>query len=179
MTTMDTTLLHGRHVMLRAPEPEDIDMLYLLENDADICRHSLTGSPVSRHQLWNYLHNYTGDLSADGQLRLVIVEKSGAKAIGTVDITDYSRADARAMVGIGLMREYRRQGYGGEALALIGAYAADALRLHQLWAVVAADNAPSISLFRHAGYRPCGKLRSWQRRGKSYADAIIFQHLFE
>ena len=50
--------------------------------------------------------------------------------------------------------------------------------MHQLAAVVAVDNAPSIALFKSCGFKSTGRLRSWIRRGRTYADALIFQRLF-
>ena len=57
-------------------------------------------------------------------------------------------------------------------------YASTTLGMHQLAAVVAVDNAPSIALFKSCGFKSTGRLRSWIRRGRTYADALIFQRLF-
>lgn len=173
------TSLHGAKVSLRAPEPSDLDMMYLLENDPSCSQYSLTTSPISRQQLWNYLQNYSGDFHAERQLRLVIVDNTSNAPIGAVDITDYDPNDARAFVGIGILPTWRGKGYGSEAMKLIISFSANILRLHQLAAVVSVENNESMALFRAVGFKPCGRLRSWHRCGKSYTDAIMLQHLFE
>ena len=50
--------------------------------------------------------------------------------------------------------------------------------MHQLAAQIACDNEASRRLFDRCGFKPCGMLRSWLRRGRHYADAIIVQRLF-
>lgn len=173
------TSLHGAIVSLRAPEPSDLDMMYLLENDPSCSQYTLTTSPISRQQLWNYLQNYSGDFHAERQLRLVIVNNATNEAIGAVDVTDYDPNDARAFVGIGIIPTWRGKGCGSEALRLLMPFCANILRLHQLAAIVAVDNNESMALFRNVGFKSSGRLRSWHRCGKSYVDAILLQHLFE
>lgn len=165
------------NVTLRAPEPDDLDFLYLLENDEAARESTPCGTPVSRQQLWQYLHDYDGDIAAQHQLRLMVCGAAGAR-LGAVDIYDYSHRDRRAYVGIAIAPDCRRHGYGAAALEAVCAFAADVLGMHQLAAVVTVDNAASRRLFAACGFKPCGRLRSWRRRGTSYADALVLQRLF-
>ena len=164
-------------VSLRAPEPADLDFLYLLENDGDARESTLCGTPVSRQQLWQYVYDYDGDIAAARQLRLVVCDDSGRR-VGAVDIYDYNHRDRRAYVGVAIAPACRRMGYGAAAVDALCAFAADVLGMHQLAAVVTVDNVPSRRLFTSCGFKPCGRLRSWRRRGASYADAIVLQRLF-
>lgn len=171
--------LSNSKVSLRAPEPADLDFLYLLENDPDAADSGLTTAPVSRRQLWNYINSYSADIYASGELRLVIVDNESGAAVGAVDLCDFSPRDRRAFVGIAIAPEYRRRSFGRAALSLLCAYAAETLGLHSLAASVAADNVASRALFGACGFRTCGRLRSWVRRGKGYTDAQMFQILFQ
>lgn len=170
-------ILAGSDISLRAPEPGDVDALYLLENDPDASVASALTAPLSRQQLWDYVANYSADIFADKQLRLVIVDKGGELA-GAVDLYDFDPRNRRAFMGIGLRPEFRGTGLGTQAVDIMCRYAAAVLGLHQLAAVVAVDNEASLRLFAKTGFKPCGKLRSWQRRGAQYVDAVIFQKLF-
>lgn len=159
-------------ITLRAMEPTDVDAVYALETAADVERASLHNAPLSRHQLVNYAFSYSANMFADGQLRLII-EADGAFA-GTVDVTDIDAANGHAMVGVAVLEPLRRQGIALEALRKV----CDMCRsvgLHQLVAIVARDNAPSLALFAAAGFKTSGCLRSWLRRGPSYADALLLQ----
>lgn len=171
--------LSNEKVSLRAPEPADLDFLFLLENDPDATDSGLATAPVSRQQMWNYINNYSADIFASGELRLVIVDNASGNAVGAIDLCDFSPRDRRAFVGIAIDSEYRRQGFGKAALSLLCSYASSTIGIHSLAASVAADNAASRALFASCGFRTCGRLRSWVRRGSSYADAQLYQILFQ
>lgn len=172
-------LLSDDTILLRAPEPADIDLLLEWENDTTAWRDSSATAPFSRDLMERYVLTYDADIYSSQQLRLVVVEKASGTAVGTVDLTDFDPHNRRAQAGLYIAAHYRRRGYGHHALDLLGTYASEHLGLHQLWAEVAVDNAASVALFRSAGYTTCGRLRSWLRRStQRYADIYILQRLF-
>lgn len=171
-------LLSGNKIQLRAVEPQDLDTLYIFENDSTKTESSFASAPLSRNMLWEYVKSYSADIFAERQLRLMIVRREDNAVIGTVDITDYDPRDRRGFVGIYITEQARRHGYALEALNMIAAHARDVIGMHQLAAVVGADNEASRSLFLAAGFKTCGRLRSWIRRGRHYDDAIMYQLLF-
>ena len=59
-------------VRLRAMEPEDLDLLYRIENDVKLWHVSTTNVPYSRFTLHEYIANSTGDIYVDRQVRLMI-----------------------------------------------------------------------------------------------------------
>lgn len=170
--------LSSDKVTLRAPEPEDLDFLYLLENDPDVIAGGNTPAPVSRQQLWTYIQNYSADIFAMGELRLVVVDNSTGQAVGTVDISSFSPHDRNGYVGIAIAAPYRGRGLGAAALKLLCRYAAVNIGMHTLVAAVAEDNHVSRSLFASCGFRTCGRLRSWIRRGDAHrCDAQLYQRM--
>ena len=175
---MKTQARRGTKVSLRAVEPGDLDLLFILENDPDRATASFTTAPASRRQLWQYIENYNADIYAEKQLRLVIVENESGSAVGTIDISDFDARDRRGFVGIALVARYRGMGYASEALGLLTDFAARTIGMHQLAAVVAVDNEASRALFEAAGYSTAGRLRSWLRVGRSYVDVLLYQRLF-
>lgn len=163
---------------LRAPEPDDVDAMYVWENDAECLGHGGTRTPLSRHSLWEYVMNYDGDIARTGQLRLMICEDGGeGRAVGAVDLTDYDAVNRRASVGIVVDKDLRNRGVAKATLACLCDYASTHLGLHQLWATVRVDNVASVALFRSAGFGITGRLRSWMRVGESFVDAFVFQRL--
>lgn len=163
-------------IKLRAVEPGDLDFLFMLESAEGCAEASLNSAPVSRQMLWEYIQNYTADIFRDGQVRLVI--EAGGERVGTIDISDFEPLNRRGFAGIIIAPAFRRRGYGLEALRQLCRHASEALGMHQLAAVVAVDNGASIALFKAAGFKSTGRLRSWIRRGNTFADALIFQRLF-
>lgn len=171
-------LLSGNKIQLRAVEPQDLDALYIFENDSTKAESSFVSAPVSRNMLWEYVKSYSADIFSERQLRLMIVRRDDNAVIGTVDITDFDPRDRRGFVGIYIVEGARGQGHALEALQLLVSYARDVLGMHQLAAVVGADNEASRRLFAAAGFKTCGCLRSWIRRGRRYGDAVLYQLLF-
>lgn len=114
---------------------------------------------------------------ADKQLRLMIVRKSDHCILGTIDITDFVPLHSRGEVGIAIHKDYRQQGYAGDALNLLCEYAFDFLSLTQLYAHVAVDNDVCMKLFTSCGFVQCGLLKNWLQIGGCYKDAALFQCL--
>ena len=72
-------MLENKTISLRAPEPGDLDLLYLWENDTSIWRISGTLAPFSRSVLKMYLDHAGKDIYEVKQLRLIIqLQEPGA-----------------------------------------------------------------------------------------------------
>lgn len=164
-------------VKLRAPEKEDVDRIFMWENDPGLFEILPNPAPLSRFQVWEYVENYKADPFATRELRQMIDDESGA-TVGYIDLFEFDAVNHRAGVGIYIDEDWRRRGFGAQALEALGEYAHTILAIHQLWAIVAIDNEASLALFTAAGFKPCGRLRSWIRRRRVYVDAIFFQRLF-
>lgn len=172
-------MLSDSLISLRAVEPTDLDILCMWENDTDLWKLGSTIAPYSRKLLWEYIKNYTSDIYSQGQLRLMITTTESKDTVGMIDIYNFDPHNRRAAIGILIGSGYQRKGYGRHALLLTNKYASDFLGIHSLWATVPVDNQASLMLFKKSGYKICGRMRSWLRRGKSYTDAFLLQHLFE
>ena len=61
----------GNGIRLRAPEPEDLEVMFRFENATDVWEMSNTTGPYSRFQLKQYIEQTQNDLFADRQLRLI------------------------------------------------------------------------------------------------------------
>ena len=165
-------------VKLRAPEPEDLEVMLAFENDESIWEQSSATGPYSRYQLKQFLSESQNDLFVDRQLRLMIVLSSGDVA-GIVDLCSFDPRHNRAEVGVVIRKEYRRQGIGRKALTMLERHSFSLLGIHQLYALVREDNYASISLFRSCGYRQSGCLKEWYRSGAGYRDVLVLQKFNE
>ena len=162
------------HVNLRAMEPEDLDMLYHIENDETMWNVGLTNVPYSRFVLHEFMSETTGDIYTDKQVRLII-EDENHQSIGIADIMKFDPKNRKAEVGIVISCPYRQKGYAKAALTYIHKYAQDTLHLHQLYVIIAHDNESSLLLFQQMGYRQMGCLSDWLYDGHSYHDAQLLQ----
>ncbi|TVT41864.1 GNAT family N-acetyltransferase [Hymenobacter setariae] len=166
-------------VSLRALEPEDLEFLFVLENDPDLWAVSdVLPGPISRHALREYLRHSAASLAEAGQMRLIISNEK-KQAVGTLDLYDYSALHQRAGVGIAVLQSERRRGYAHAALQKLVPYAREALRLHQLYCTIAEDNRASIKLFESAGFQWVGLRQQWLRNttGIGWVNAAEMQLL--
>jgi len=168
-------LLSNHTVTLRPLEPTDLDTLYLWENDTALWAVSDTVAPYSREALWQYLQQYTGDIYAQRQLRLMITLTSDGTPVGTVDFINFDPLNNRAELGLFIASEHRGRGLGREALELLTAYARDHIGMRQLYVFIALDNEVCLKLFEDFGYQRAGVLKSWVKRGTTYRDVALLQ----
>lgn len=168
-------MLQSDLVSLRALEDSDLEFLYTLENDPTLWGVSDTLAPVSRHALRQYLAHASADFHEVRQLRMVICAAADGRPVGTLDLFGFEPLHQRAGVGITVRAAERRHGFAAAALALLLPYARHTLRLHQLFCTVAADNGPSLRLFRQAGFRRVGTRRQWLRGPAGWQDAVELQ----
>ena len=163
-------------VKLRAIEPEDLELLYKIENDREIWDVSETNTPMSKFVIRQYIASQPQDAFQSGEVRLVVEDACSFKAVGLIDLTGISVTDRRAEVGIALLRSQRGKGYGAAALKEIESYAKRNLQLRFLFCKVSADhNAVSKSLFESNGYSQIAVLPEWHYRDGLFEDLILYQ----
>ncbi len=161
-------------IRLRALEPEDLDLLYTIENDMKLWNVGTTNVPYSRYTLHDYIATSSDDIYADRQVRLV-VENANGQTVGMADIVHFDPQHQRAEAGIVIMNDRRRQGYGAAALQQLCHYALRVLHLHQLYAVIDADNKAAVQLFQNAGFSVQAELADWLFDGCEYHKAVLMQ----
>ncbi len=164
-------------VHLRAIEPEDLDLLYRIENDMKLWNIGATNVPYSRYTLHDYIANASGDIYTDRQVRMMI-ENAEGQIVGIVDIVNFDPSNRRAELGLIIEEPYRHQGYAQSAMAQICDYALHVLHIHQLFAFIDVTNESCIRLFRKLGYQESAHLKDWLFDGQSYHDAMVMQTVF-
>lgn len=167
-------MLSDNLTRLRALEPDDLDILYNVENDVALWTVGNTNAPYSREVLRQYLLSTTCDIYTDKQLRLV-VETHDGEAVGMVDLLSFDAMNARAEVGIVTLAAHRQKGYGRSALQQLVGYSREVLHLHQLYAYVASDNQPSLRLFQSCGFVAACELRDWLKTSSGYQSVVLMQ----
>lgn len=169
--------LHRGGVKLRAPEPEDLEVMFRLENSTDVWEMSNTTGPYSRFQLKQYIEQSQNDLFADRQLRLMI-EIEEQQAVGTIDVCYFDPLHNRAEIGIMLDKAYRGRGIACAALTLIEEHCFHYLGIHQLFAYIAVGNLPCRKLFAACGYKESAVLKDWMHTcGGGYTDVLVVQRI--
>lgn len=168
----------GEKIILQPPEPEDIDILYNLENDPGNWHLSNTKTPYSRFVLEQYIMNSHQDIFTAKQLRLMIRKKDEIEkgvAVGAIDLFDFDPANRRAGIGIVILKSEQKKGYAAEALKLLLDYCFHILDLHQVYCNITADNMASIRLFQKAGFKITGTKKEWIYHNQRWLDEHLLQ----
>lgn len=167
--------LTGTHILLRALEPSDIDILYAWENDTENWVVSNTQTPYSRFVLEQYLASVHQDIYSVKQLRLIICDLA-KRPLGTIDLFDFDPNNQRAGIGILIAEKSdRNKGYASEALEILIQYGFAVLNLRQLYCNITSDNQTSIKLFEKHGFDIVGNKKQWIREGNLFKDELILQ----
>lgn len=167
-------------VILRAPEPEDLELLYEWENDMEYWQISNTITPFSKYVLKRHIENAHKSIYENGQLRLMIELADDKTTIGTIDIFDFDPYHLRAGIGILIaLKDQRRKGYAGMAIECVKNYCFDVLHLHQLWCNIVENNCSSIDLFKRAGFIEVGVKKDWLKTPDGFTNEILLQLLRE
>jgi len=169
--------LENENILLRAIEPEDLDILYEWENNTELWKYGSNLTPYSKFALRDYLTNSLQGFMYTKQLRLMAIEKKSNITVGTVDLFDYDPIDQKACIGILVDKQFRRKGYGEIILNLTAGYAFEVLHLNQLYAFVPSNNTDSFNLLCKCGYKQSGLLKSWHKTSDGFDDVCMMQKI--
>lgn len=169
--------LENNTISLRAPEPEDLELLYKWENDTDIWKYSTAISPYSKFMLKQYIADAQTDIFLSKQLRFMIVLKKTNIVVGTIDLYDFDAINLRCGVGIYIDPQHRRKKLATQALTVLQNYVFNFLKINQLYAVIPEKNSPSLQLFQNSGFSKSGVLKQWISTQDAYEDGIIVQKI--
>lgn len=164
-------------IQVRKLEPKDLPFLYRWENDATSWADGDNHNPLSQQDLKNYIESSTGDIYKDGQLRLIIEEKTpeGVATVGCVDFYDLDIRNRRVALGIYIAPEARKKGLATQTMEYAEQYVFDFLHLRILYAITRTNNFASARLFQKRGFQASAILRDWTEEG----DAAVWMKYSE
>ena len=175
---MNTTWLKDDIISLRTPEPEDLELMFAMENDTTLWSIGSATLPYSRYTLRTYLEQSRQDLFSERQARFVIELKNGETA-GMIDLADFDPLNSRAEVCIGLLGKHRGKGIATRALTLLCDYAFKKLHINQLYAFIPEWNEESLKLFEKNSFKKNALLQQWQRTENGFGNVFLVQKLAE
>ena len=167
--------LKGKHIYLRALEPEDLDFVFEIENNENIWEISNTIAPFSKYVIKRYLENAHKDIFETKQLRLVISDNK-ENPLGLIDLYDFDFINKRAGIGIIIKdAKNRHKGFGLESLQILVKYSFEKLYLHQLYCNISEENNASIKLFEKVGFTQVGLKKDWNVINGEFKNEYLYQ----
>lgn len=159
-------------IQVRKLEPKDLPFLYQWENDATSWADGDHHNPLSQQDLKNYIEASTGDIYKDGQLRLIVEEKTaeGVVTVGCLDFYDLDIRNRRVALGIYIDPAVRKRGLATQVMEYAEQYIFDFLHLRILYVITKTNNFASARLFQKRGFQASSILYNWTEEG----DAAIW-----
>lgn len=157
---------------MRAPEPEDLDFIYELENDRDNWVYGDTHQEISKAVLKRWLFQGV-DVYESKHLRLLACQDKEPAAC--VDLLNIDFFHQMAYVAVITQKEYREKGLAEYALNGISERAKNDLGLRNIFAEVSNSNEASKRLFTKCGFKVIGKKVNARKEMGNWVDLLIFQ----
>lgn len=163
------------NIILRALEPDDVELLYHWENTPEVWRVSNNRTPLSKFALASYIKSSDKDIWEIREMRMII-ESADHKALGTIELFDFDPYHNRAGLGVMIYdQSERKKGLASAALELLFDYAQNELGIAQVYANVAESNLASLELFKKLGFELAGIKKKWLRIPTGWENEHLFQ----
>ena len=145
------TIAETPRLQLRYFEPEDVLPLSQILADPQVMRYSVAG-PKTAEQTQFLIDSCRAEYETNGYALYAVVHKEDKLLIGYCGFMPQIVSDTPEIeLGYRLNPAYWGRGLGTEAARAAVKYAADALRLTRLVAVIEADNLGSVQVALRAG----------------------------
>lgn len=162
-------------IVLRALEPDDVELLYKWENHPDVWKVSNTRTPLSKFALANYIQCADKDIWEIREMRLIITDFEN-NALGTLELFEFDPYHSRAGVGVMIFEQSdRRKGTASEALTLLFDYCKNELGINQVYANVSEANLASLNLFKSLEFLLVGVKKNWLRTPTGWENEHMLQ----
>ena len=165
-----------KKLYLRALEAEDYKTTITWRQDEETW--SLLGSTryfVSSEYEKKWIESAIFDTN---NIKLAICETESNCHIGNIYINNINKIHRTAEIGILIgNKEYRKKGFGSEAIKQILNYSFNELGLHRLQAVILEENIASKKTFQKIGFSEEGIMRHSLYKNGSYKNQIIMSIL--
>jgi len=167
--------LENENIRLRAVEPQDLERLYVWENNSSLWIVGNTREPYSKYALKQYILQIDSDIYESKQLRLMIDDELSGDTVGTVDLFDFDIHNSRIALGLFIDTAYQGKGFATKALHITENYVFNFLKINQIYCHIAENNTASRLMFEKEGYESHGVLKNWINTPEGFDNIIVFQ----
>jgi len=162
-------------IRLRAVEPEDWEVHYHWDMDADMMRNlSELYFPSSKARTKKWAEEAALKAPDGDNFHMEIELNEIQKVIGVISAHHTDRRNGTFMYGIAIRPEFQRKGYATEAILLIMRYFFDELRYQKCHVDVHGWNAGSMRLHEKLGFTLEGQIRRAIYTQGQYYDRMIY-----
>jgi ribosomal-protein-alanine N-acetyltransferase len=161
-----------KDVVLRRPEPKDVEQLYIYRNDEEVIKYLggfSTGYAIQDLKEWIESHRKRTD-----EIIWIIADKEQDRCLGHVGLykIDHRVRTAEFAILLGDKTSWGK-GIGKQVSSAIIAYGFRQLHLHRIQLEVLATNPRAKHLYDTLGFKQEGTLRDGQFRDGNYIEIVI------
>ncbi|MFO7792975.1 MAG: GNAT family protein [Candidatus Saliniplasma sp.] len=166
--------LKGERIELKTIEEEDIPFMVKNINDPEV-RSTLTlHLPVNKKMEQEFFKN----ISKNGnEVHLLICDEEDK--IGLISLLDIDHRIGNAEIGLWIIPDFWKKGYGTEASELMVDYGFKELNLHRIFAGAFRNNPGSSKIWEKLGFEKEGVSRDVDFVDGEYVDLINYSILEE
>lgn len=166
-------LKNGTSVLIREATPQDAEMLlacikaYILNSEfIPKLAQEITLTPTITEE---WIQSF---IEKDNSMLLVALHQN--EIIGNIDLTGSARKimEHTAMVGMGMLAEWRNFGLGTKLMEAAIAWAKENPILELLWLQVYTQNSPGVNLYRKMGFSENGLIKNYFKHDGIYYDSL-------
>ncbi|MBN2794668.1 MAG: GNAT family N-acetyltransferase [Clostridia bacterium] len=170
----------GHKIRLRAVEMSDLEDYYLkTDGDTDALESSdRLIFPVSKETRRKRIESLSHQNPYDETYTLIIENEEGVP-VGNINTHSINRIDGVFMYGLGILKSYRRKGYGREAIELLCRFYFETLNFRKVEVHIYGFNQSSITLHEKMGFIKEGVLRQNHYANNQYHDTYCYGLLKE
>lgn len=105
---------------------------------------------------------------------LLLIAEYGNEIIGNIDLTGNRRKimEHTAVIGMGMLREWRNLGLGTALLKSIIQWAKENPLLELIWLQVYTENVSGLNVYRKMGFEDNGIIKNFFKKDKRYFDNL-------
>ena len=179
VTSMGTPLdeldeFAGRLVRLRGVRAEDGPAFLAMDRDTDGARRwDETNLPRTDDRSRAWLEGQITKDRSDDSAFLAIERLEDGAVVGSMSVGRASPRHGRFGYGLGIATEYRRRGYGTEAITLLLRFYFGELRYAKCDTSIYSFNEPSLRLHEKLGFRTEGRIRQAIFTAGEHHDEIL------
>jgi RimJ/RimL family protein N-acetyltransferase len=161
-------------IMLRPPEPGDLDAIYEACQDPEIQRWTGVPSPYLREHATGYLERTAAERESGKSLAFLAVDVQGS-LLGNFSVMELDQAPGYGEIGYWVAKEARGKGVASRAVTLLRDWAATDLGLDVIELIIHEGNALSQRVAERTGFLDTGERRVAPRQeGAVDADHAVY-----
>jgi RimJ/RimL family protein N-acetyltransferase len=166
----------GERVRLRAIEPEDWERHFATNVDTEAQRYGYyVPFPQSAERTREKTKSDAAtDMATAERVALAIEALDTGELVGQISAHGIDQRNGTFEYGIGIFRDFWKEGYATEAIVLLFRYYFDELRFQKANATVYSFNAPSLAMHRKLGFKEEGCIRRNLYTNGEYHDEFWF-----